>query len=371
MKYIKMFENEEVKNKKIFVLVGPPSVGKSTWIKSTFGEIEPYVISRDNLVEQVAAKEYGWTYDDLFASTIKDEKEGDKNEKYGEVIKAPDYMNWPGAPKTVYSKVLEANKKVQILFDAKVKDAKGKDTIVVDMTNMNSGARKVALKSIEGVESEYHKTAVVFNFKGAEEIIKKMAVKRSEESNKTIPPAAFDRMFTSYDLQDDKGIPFDEVKIKDVLSKEGFDEVEMKDNTVELKRVIDEYEKSKSVAESKNTMKYIKTFESFNEGIIQKATDFIKDPTGKKRAAVAAEEELDKSNRDSEDSAKKAESSKRKAELDAEEKEYRSKLSPDQLKKLADSEDGEHRHEVMLGNAPQYTDGYFTYYHTRKNKWDK
>jgi hypothetical protein len=108
-------------------------------------------------------------------------------------------------------------------------------------------------------------------------------------------------MFTSYDLQDDKGIPFDEVKIKDVLSKEGFDEVEMKDNTVELKRVIDEYEKSKSVAESKNTMKYIKTFESF--------TDFIKDPTGKKRAAVAAEEELDKYNRDSEDSAKKAESS--------------------------------------------------------------
>jgi predicted kinase len=64
MKYIKMFENEEVKNKKIFVLVGPPSVGKSTWIKSTFGEIEPYVISRDNLVEQVAAKEYGWTYED-------------------------------------------------------------------------------------------------------------------------------------------------------------------------------------------------------------------------------------------------------------------------------------------------------------------
>ena len=117
-------------------------------------------------------------------------------------------------------------------------------------------------------------------------------------------------------------------------------------------------------------MKNIKTFESFNEGIIQKATDFIKDPTGKKRAAAAEEEELDKSNRASAD-AEKAESAKRKAELDRKEKEYRSKLSPDQLKKLEDSEDGEHRHEVMLGNAPQYTDGYFTYYHTQKNKWDK
>ena len=362
IKKFKLFEAEEVKNKKIFVLVGPPSVGKSTWIKSTFGEIEPYVISRDYLVEQVA-KEYGWTYDDLFSSPIKDdddddknEKEGDKNEKYGTVIKSPAFMTW--APLS-YDKVLEANKKVQVLFDKEVKDAKGKDTIVVDMTNMNSGARKGALKSIEGVENEYHKTAVVFNFKGAEEIIKKIAAKRSEESNKTIPPAAFDRMFTSYDLQDDKGIPFDETKIKDVLSKEGFDDVEMKDNTVELKRVIDEYEKSKSVAESKSNMKYIKKFESFNEGILQKAIDFAKDPSGKKRAAVA------------EDAAKKDESAKRKAELDRKEKEYRSKLSPDQLKKLEDSEDGEHRHEVMLGNAPQYTDGYFTYYHTQKNKWDK
>ncbi len=255
----KLFENEGVKNKKIFVLIGPPSVGKSTWIKNTFGEIQPFVISRDEIVENVAGQ-YGWTYDDLFSSPIKDvEKEGDKNEKYGTVIKSPAHMTW--APLS-YDKVLEANGKVQAIFDEKVKAAKGKDTIVVDMTNMNSGARKGALKSIEGVENEYHKTAVVFNFKGAEEIIKKIAAKRSKESNKTIPPAAFDRMFTSYDLQDDKGIPFDETKIKDVLSKEGFDDVEMKDNTVELKRVIDEYEKT-PVAESKNTMKYIKTFESF------------------------------------------------------------------------------------------------------------
>jgi hypothetical protein len=98
--------------------------------------------------------------------------------------------------------------------------------------------------------------------KERKKLSKKIAAKRSKESNKTIPPAAFDRMFTSYDLQDDKGIPFDETKIKDVLSKEGFDDVEMKDNTVELKRVIEESEKT-PVAESKNTMKYIKTFESF------------------------------------------------------------------------------------------------------------
>jgi hypothetical protein len=246
----KLFEAEEVKNNKtIYVLIGPPSVGKSTWIKNTFGEIQPFVINRDDIVEKVA-EEYGWTYDDLFSSPIKDvEKEGDKNEKYGIVIKSPAYMTW--SPLS-YDKVLEANGKVQDIFNKRVVDGKGKENIVVDMTNMNSGSRKGALKVIEGVEGEYHKVAVVFSFKGAEETIKKMAAKRSEEmkaqgKSKTIPPAAFDRMFTSF---------------QEVSPEEGFDEVVNVDNTSELKRVIEESEKT-PVAESKNTMKYIKTFESF------------------------------------------------------------------------------------------------------------
>lgn len=113
-------------------------------------------------------------------------------------------------------------------------------------------------------------------------------------------------------------------------------------------------------------MKNIKTFESFNEGILQKAVDFAKDPTGKKRAAVTAEEELDKSNRASAD-AEKVESAKRKAELDAKEKEYRSTLSPEQLKQLEDYEDGEYRHHVMTGGSGDYG----SYYHNKKNKWDK
>lgn len=237
----------EIKNKKIYVLVGPPSVGKSTWIKNTFGEIEPFIINRDDIVEKVA-EEYGWTYDDLFSSPIKDvEKEGDKNEKYGTVVKSPDYMTW--APLS-YDKVLEANGKVQEIFNKRVAEGKGKETIVVDMTNMNSGSRKGALKVIEGVEGEYHKVAVVFSFKGAEETIKKIAAKRSEEmkaqgKSKTIPPAAFDRMFSSF---------------QEISPEEGFDEVVNVDNTAELNRIIGESE----VSENKTT-KYLKTFESFRK----------------------------------------------------------------------------------------------------------
>jgi len=236
--------------KKIYVLVGPPSVGKSTWIKKTFVDIKPYIINRDDLAEKVAG-EYGWTYDDMFIVPPVDSNEGDVSDKYGTVVPAPAYMSWPGAPKLVYDKVVEANGKVQSLFTQRVAGSKGQDNIVVDMTNMNAGARKGALKAIEGVEGEYHKVAVVFNFKGAEDIIKKVAAKRAEEAkkmgkSKTISSDVIDRMIKNY---------------AEVSSEEGFDEVVNIDNTEELRKVISD----EPVSESK--IKYIKDFKSFTNKI--------------------------------------------------------------------------------------------------------
>ena len=217
-------ENLQNSNKTIYVLVGPPSVGKSTWIKQTFIDVDPYTINRDEIVEQVA-KTYGWTYDDLFVAPLPDQVEGDVSEKYGTVVKSPEYMTWRPLS---YDKVLEANGKVDELFNKKVLEAKGQENIVVDMTNMNAGSRKGALKAIEGSEDEYRKIAVVFNFKGAEEVIKKVAQKRAEEAkrqglSKTIPPEAFDRMFKSF---------------QEVSPEEGFDDVINVDNTEKLKNLM-------------------------------------------------------------------------------------------------------------------------------------
>ena len=230
--------------KKIYVLVGPPSVGKSTWVKQTFKDVEPYIINRDDLAEEVASQ-YGWTYDDMFITPPQDSVEGDTSDKYGVVVKAPSYMNWPGAPKVVYDRVVEANGKVQKLFNERVSGAKGQDNIVVDMTNMNSGSRKSALKAIEGSESDYQKVAVVFNFKGAEDIIKSVAQKRAEEAkkigkSKTISAEVMDRMFKNY---------------QEVSPEEGFDEIINQDNTEELKKLT-------QTNESKSK-KFIKNFSKF------------------------------------------------------------------------------------------------------------
>jgi GTPase SAR1 family protein len=217
--------NEDLgdKKRKIVVLVGPPSVGKSTWTQKNFPNA--YIINRDDIVEKVASK-YGWTYDDMFATPPADAKVGEVDDKYGEVIGAPSWMSWA---KTVFDKVLNANSEVQNLFNRRVGEAhpSGKD-IIVDMTNMNPGARKGALKAIEGNENEYTTVAVDFKFAGAEEIIKKMAAKRAEAAqrmgkSKTIPPAAFDRMFQSYVAPS---------------NAEGFDEIISVDNISNLKNAL-------------------------------------------------------------------------------------------------------------------------------------
>lgn len=210
----------------IFVLVGPPSVGKSTWISNTFDEY-PYIISRDDIVDDVANK-YGWTYDDMFLAPPKDAQEGDSDQKYGEVVKSPSYMTWQPLS---FSKVLQANNEIFSKFNERVAGAvpSGQD-IVVDMTNMNAGARKEALKAIEGSEDNYKKVAVVFEFEGAEDFIKKVAEKRAEAAkrmgkSKTIPPAAFDRMFSSF---------------ANVSEDEGFDEIVSVDNREMIKQLAGE-----------------------------------------------------------------------------------------------------------------------------------
>jgi len=213
----------ELKKRKIIVLVGPPSVGKSTWIESNFPNA--YIISRDDIVDKVASS-FGWTYDDMFATPPIDAQVGDSDEKFGNVVEAPSWMNWT---KTVFDKVFKANGDVQNIFNQRVGGAhpSGQD-IVVDMTNMTPGSRKSAMKAIEGNEDKYHKVAVDFKFKGAEDVIKNMAEKRAEAAqrmgkSKTIPPNVFDKMFSSY---------------QEPTKSEGFDEIISVDNIENLKRAL-------------------------------------------------------------------------------------------------------------------------------------
>ena len=236
-------EQEEQGAKKIFVLVGPPSVGKSTWIKNTFGDIDPYIINRDVIAEKIA-EGYGWTYDDMFVNPSVIPPDGEKevehedgtiekkphHSKYGLVDPAPSYMTWPGAPKQVYSKVMEANGKVHSDHMANFNAAKdsGQD-IVVDMTNMDAAARGRALNAIKGREGEYEKIAVDFKYPSPE-IVAAVAEKRNQEAkkhgkSKTIDLKLIKGMISRYEPPS---------------MEEGFDEIVSVDNTEMLKKIAEE-----------------------------------------------------------------------------------------------------------------------------------
>lgn len=214
MKYLKFFENftqtqvEDVEStesnpdeKKIYILIGPPAVGKSTWVKNNLGNQDLHVINRDEIVEEVA-EENDLTYDDMFAKPGQDKNIGDKQEKYGEVIQSPSWMTWQPLS---WSKISELNTEIQKRFDQKVSDSSGKSCVVVDMTNMSKKSRKGILdKVIAATGSEYKKIAVDFEFRGFEGVIKSAAKRRSEEyksrgSSKTIGDDVIDRMISQYE----------------------------------------------------------------------------------------------------------------------------------------------------------------------------
>ena len=218
-----LYKENSKSKRKIFVLVGPPSVGKSTWIKNNFIK-KPYIINRDEIVDEIAAS-LGLTYDDMFMAPTPNSKIGDTDPKYGKVIQSPPYMTWQPLS---YDKLMKANNEINSILKDKINNAATSgENIVVDMTNMNSKARQNALNAIKGYENEFHKIAVVFPFQGAESIIKKVAAKRAKQikdagGSKNIPDVAFDRMFASYE---------------DVKPEEGFDQIITQDNRKMLEKL--------------------------------------------------------------------------------------------------------------------------------------
>jgi predicted kinase len=193
----------------IVVLVGPPAIGKSTYIKSKYPESD--IVSRDDIVDQVS-NSMGMTYDDMFQTPPKDATIGTTTDKFGTVLNAPSWMTWTP---TVYSNVLQANKIINEKLEERFRNAvlSGND-VIVDMTNMTASARKNALKYVQG--KQYFKRAVVFTLQESNlpELLNRMK-SRSESikangGSKTIGEDVVIRMVKSFQqISPDEG--FDKV----------------------------------------------------------------------------------------------------------------------------------------------------------------
>lgn len=150
-------------NPKIFLLVGVPLSGKTTWIKKNYPGIK--VISRDEIVMKLAGtKDYNLAFDFV------DQKEVDR-----------------------------------FLMNELELASKSNFSVIVDMTNLNKKRRAKNLRNF----INFKKIAIVFPFLTDDEYQLRNK-KRNEEENKYIPLGVIKNMITTY---------------QEPSKEEGFDEI--------------------------------------------------------------------------------------------------------------------------------------------------
>lgn len=118
---------QETQKRKLFVLIGPPGVGKSTWIRDNVEFSSSIIISRDAIVDKVA-EENGLTYNDM----------------------------WKNDPK-----IEELNKRISNVLQRDIEAAaKSEKDVIIDMTNMNVKTRKQWLNKFN--RNKFTRVAVDF-----------------------------------------------------------------------------------------------------------------------------------------------------------------------------------------------------------------
>lgn len=150
---------------KLYVMVGIPGSGKSTWIKNQEWAKDCVVVSTDEFVEAYA-REQGKTYSEVFQ----------------------EYM--PTAIEMMMDKVAEA-------------EAAGKD-IIWDQTSVNVATRARKVRRLP----QYHKVAVVFKVPHPDDLIVRLA----SRPGKIIPLEVVADMVDKFNSEP-------------VTEEEGFDEI--------------------------------------------------------------------------------------------------------------------------------------------------
>lgn len=185
-----VLEQQEKQKNKVYILIGPPGVGKTTYINKNIPE-EVYQISRDDIAERVG-RENGLTYTQMFGNS--------------ELVK-------------------QLNKQINSELDNNIDLAsKGNKDVVIDMTNMSVKSRKNLLNRFKS--SQFIRIALDFmpNISNFENLMKSNTIRNLELNksgkDKIISRSVLERMFANYEPPTEQE-GFDQIKKIDVDSRLG------------------------------------------------------------------------------------------------------------------------------------------------------
>lgn len=149
--------------KKLYVLVGVPASGKSTWVANQNWASDCVVVSTDHFVEQYA-KEQGKTYSEVF----------------------DDYMSFA----------------VELMLDKVERARIDRKDIIWDQTSTSIKSRATKIRMLP----DYYKIAVVFDVPETDELQRRLA----SRPGKVVPWNVVDRMIAGW---------------QEPTMEEGFDEI--------------------------------------------------------------------------------------------------------------------------------------------------
>jgi predicted kinase len=138
---------------KVYVMVGVPGSGKSTWIKNQFWANDCVVVSSDQLVEAEAERQ-GKTYNDVFK----------------------DYINTA----------------ISLMLDQVIAARDEGKNIIWDQTSVNVKSRRKKFKMLP----DYEHIAIVFNTPSVEELTKRL----DSRPGKSIPWEVVNSMINTFEM---------------------------------------------------------------------------------------------------------------------------------------------------------------------------
>lgn len=187
-------------------LIGVPCSGKSHYRRNSFSDEQVFIISRDDIREQLI-EEYGIGYQNLYTKP----KEGDPKEHPVFGVQTEN-GEW--------SKIVEMNQELKDRFEQqKINSLKalyeGKK-VIVDLTNLTKQERSDLIQIFKKFGA-HDITATVFKFDGNEEYIFKMNQIRGEQTNNVIPDFIIQGMMDKYEAPSlSEG--FSEIKLVDTYA---------------------------------------------------------------------------------------------------------------------------------------------------------